>query len=134
MVSVRDMHKPLNARHREFVRHYVAGETAGNATASYLKAYPDSSHEAATVSASRLLGSANVRNAIDELLEQARHLTVEEIRSWHDYLPEMKVRLLNLARCWRLKKPAISAELPPGGPRYSELDRKANLGDSRTPL
>lgn len=56
--------KLLNEKQKEFVYNYV--KNLGNGTRAYLEAYPNSSYDAATVSAIRLLANDRIKEAIQE--------------------------------------------------------------------
>jgi len=59
----------LNPRQRAFVHAYVAGETAGNAAASYVAAGYSGTRGADRAGSARLLAKTSVRQAVAELRE-----------------------------------------------------------------
>ena len=73
------MEEELNIKQEEFCRKYV--EFGGNGTQAYKEAY-GCEEETAKANASRLLTNANVKDYINELLEDARNrnkITVDKI-------------------------------------------------------
>lgn len=70
----------LNPKQKLFCRYYATSEvkTRGNATKSYMAAYPDSSEEAAAVSAHELLRKPKVVDYLKELWRKTG-LTDEEV-------------------------------------------------------
>ena len=77
---------PLNARQQRFVDEYLADPDL-NATAAYRRAYPScTSDEAAAANASRLLGTAKVKAAVEEAMaerESRTEITQDKVlRHW----------------------------------------------------
>ncbi len=62
--------KELKDSHKAFADEYLVN--GFNATQAYLKAYPDSTEEAAESSASRLLSNAKVKEYIEEQKKQIK--------------------------------------------------------------
>jgi hypothetical protein len=72
---------------RAFAIAFFRGETAGNATRSYLATYPGSSYDAASVEASGLLKTPRVRAFLDQLYNGVIADTVSEMRPWAELRP-----------------------------------------------
>jgi hypothetical protein len=78
---------PPTPQERRFAEEFFSGENAGNATRSYLLVHPESSYDAASVEASRLLKSPRVRAFLDELHATAIESAAGKLMPWSELLP-----------------------------------------------
>ena len=93
--------KPLTIQQERFVLAYVAGDenTRGNATESYLHAYPTATNRKnATSSGSRLLSRASVRARVQALRKSAEDEAHARLVSWVERAPEAQEVLLQAMR------------------------------------
>lgn len=89
--------RPLNARQREFVRHFTAGNDGvrGNQTRAYVAAgySPKGAHKLAA----RLMANDGVQNAVAEAHRKAEEAAAERLRDWKELAPAAQQRLVDIA-------------------------------------
>lgn len=101
----------LNARQREFVRHFTAGADGvrGNATQAFIAA--GYSPKGADAMGPRLLGNARVAAAIAEVHAAAESAATNKLRDWKDMAPAAQDRLERIAHGY-LPATGTDGEIP----------------------
>lgn len=108
----------LNARQREFVRHYVSGADGvrGNATQSAIAAGYAAKH--AHVNGPALMANHNIKAAVIEAHRRADAAAIARLRDWKTLAPEAQDRLLALAR----GKIPVNVDPAAGNPMHDRDD------------
>ena len=88
----------LTPRQWAFAQAFCAGETKGNATQSYLKAFPGVKYTTAKNNGSALLTNTAVVQAIQRLHIETRAATLAEMEDWQVLGVEAQQRLLGIMR------------------------------------
>ncbi len=126
------MNRPVSARERRFIDHYLADPTA-NATAAARAAGYTGADRTLRVTASRLLTRANVRSAIDAAMkERAERLGLDVSAEW--VLGRLSLEAVregegsqHAARVRALE--VLAKYLAPAPPKRVEVDHAVRSGD-----